>query len=306
MNKDNSKYIKLFEYFNEKSVPILIKRASNIIRNDIVSNGDNSFEKEYNIDGLDFYIRVAYINGDKQPYYSNINIYDVISGVSPVVILVNVTDTTIDFNYLMSIISHELRHIYDIYTISGDVEIEDFKKSVVITKYKKDRLKMDFINLVYLSLEHELIARHNMLYELFRVVNITDKDKLYDLFKKSYTYKALNDLNNFNYIEFLKSEGIVEFTIEFSRDINDTFDGNVDRYYKKWNDFFKGKSSEFLSYVDDVLDDVISDVNNNKTYERICGYSSYNEDINNNVCVELLNSLIKYKEKNKLLQIYLI
>ena len=146
-------------------------------------------------------------------------------------------------------------------------------------------------------MEHELIARHNMLYELFRWINITDKNILYDIFKKSYTYKAIVDLGGFDYVNFSKSDNILEFTNEFSESIDDVFDGDAEGYYKKWDNLFKRKSNEFLSYVDLVLDDIISDINNSKVYERICGYSSYNEDINNKVCSKLFSSLIKYKNK---------
>lgn len=284
------KYI--VENFQEKSVPNIIKKISSIIRKDI-KNGE--YNKSYSIDGIDFRIIVNYKIGDKMPYYSNINIYKILTEPElPVDIEINVVDRLIDIDYLMSIIVHEIRHIYDIYTVSDDVEMQEFLKSMTITKYKNSEFK-EFINLVYLSLEHELIARHNMLYELFRWVGVTDKKELYEIFKKSYTYKALQDLKNFNYKDFISkndSNKLNEFTGEFAKLMNINFI-NVDIFYEKWNKIFIDRSDEFMEYVDKLLDDVIYDINNDKVYERLCGYISYNEDINNNICGKLFKNIIE-------------
>jgi len=295
INKDTQKYLKLFENFQDKSTPNLIKKICNIIRNDILKNGNSSFNKNYSIDDINLHIIVDYNLGNKQPYYSNVNIYDIISLIEPVVIKVSVTDLNIDINYLMSIISHEIRHIYDIYTIVDDVEIEDFKKSMIVSKFKNQN---QFISYIYLSLEHELIARHNMLYELFRWIEITDKSKLYEIFKKLYVYVALLQLNKFNSVDFVNNQNkskLHNFTEEFSKDIGDIFNGDLYLYYMNWETFFKNKSKEFLSYVDDMLDDVIRDVQNKKIYERFNGFISYNENILNQTTSKIFKSILEIK-----------
>lgn len=296
MNKDSNEwknYMNMFENFKEKSIPNIIKKISNIIRKDIKLNGNNYFNNNYNIDGININLIIDYRYGVKQPYYSNVNIYDIISGKEPIDIKVIVTDIDIDINYLMSVISHEIRHIYDIYTISDDTEIKDFKNSLVVSEFKGTN---NFINLIYLSLEHELIARHNMLYELFRWVEITDKGKLFNIFKETYTYKALNYLKEFNHLNFINNTpNLLNFTYDFSRKIGDNFNGDLVNYYKKWEDFFNNKSDEFMGYVNNMLDDVINDVKNNKIYERMNGYISYNEDISNKVSYKLFEKMIKDK-----------
>lgn len=289
----NTKYLSVFENFKEKSVPNIIKKISNLIRNDIKLNGNNYFNKNYNVDDINVDIIVEYRYGIKQPYYSNVNIYDIISGKEPIEIKVLVTDIQIDINYLMSVISHEIRHIYDIYTITDDVEINDFKKSLIVNEFKGSN---DFINLIYLSLEHELIARYNMLYELFRWIEITDKKKLYQIFEETYTYKALIYLKEFDHLKFVNNNPSLEdFTIKFSKRIGDNFNNNLIEYYKNWEIFFKKKSDEFMGYVDNLLDDVINDVENGKVYERLNGYISYNEDIKNKVSYKLFEKMIKDK-----------
>ena len=299
MNKDNLRYLQIFENFQEKSTPNIIKKISNLIRKDVTINGDNSFDKKYSIDDFNLHIILEYNNGAHQPYYSNINIYNIISGIEPIIIKVIIIDINIDINYLMSIISHEIRHIYDIYTIVDDSEMNEFIKSSIISKYKNQN---DFISYVYLALEHELIARHNMLYELYRWIQITDKNELYNIFKKSYTYTALSQLNNFDSIKFVNNENILKlktFTENFSNDIGDDFNDDLFLYYKNWEIFFKNKSKEFLSYVDEMLDDIIQDITNKKVYERLNGFISYNENILNKLSQKLFEKLIKEKIKIK-------
>ena len=287
------------ESFEEKSVPHLLKKISSIVRKDIVKNGNNSFNKLYSIDGINFIIKVNYKFGNHQPYYSNVDIYSILTEPDKDVnISINVVDEDIDINYLMSIILHELRHIYDIYTVSNDVEMSDFLKTYGFNEFKNSEFSY-FINLIYLSLEHELIARHNMLYELFRWIDITDKNKLYDIFKKSYTYVALNELKNFDHVKFIKQYDISQlfiFTKQFVNHIKNEFVINSENdlypYYKKWEDFFIKKSNEFTLYIDTLLDDVIDDVVNDKVYERLSGYISYNEDIGNKVSTKIFEKMI--------------
>lgn len=285
--KNNLKYLKLYEDFSQKSIPELIKKISYTIRKDVLTNGNISFTKHYIIDAFDILLNIRYKNGNYKPYHSDVNIYDILSGKETIDIIVDVQDINIDIDYLMSIISHEIRHIYDIYTMVEDSDFEEFKKIPIINKYKND-----FTKFVYLCLEHELIARNNMLYELYRWINITDKTELYKIFKNSYTYKALIDLKNFDYKQFSKIDNCYNFTVMFSKEIGDVFDGDLEQYYKKWFDYFNNKSIEYLSYVDDMLDEVINDVKDNKIYERICGFSSYNEDIFSNVSIKLYENFI--------------
>lgn len=292
------------ENFQEKSVPDILKKISTQVRKDIINNGNNSFNKPYAIDEIDFVVKVNYQNAPHQPYYSNVNIYEILTKPeNPVEIQINVTDEQIDTNYLMSIVLHELRHVYDVYTISDDVEINEFLKTNGFNTFKNTEFSY-FIDLIYLSLEHELIARHNMLYELFRWINITDKDKLYEIFKQSYTYTALNELQSFNSEKFIANHDVNKlfvFTRKFITQINDNFSVNnindLHNYYKKWESFFTEKSHEFSSYVNELLTDVVSDVTNNKVYERLTGYISYNEDIRNEVSTKLFEKMINYFQK---------
>jgi len=46
-----------------------------------------------------------------------------------------------------------------------------------------------------------------------------------------------------------------------------------------------------------MLDEVIYDIINNKVYERLCGYISYNEDIGTNRTFNVFNRLLENKNK---------
>ena len=298
MIKSFEKYRLVMESLNEKTFPNQLKKISNILRKDLLSNGDSSFSKSYDINDITFKLNVIYKNGQREPYYSSINIYSLIEDpYSEVPLNIYVTDTSIDFNYLLSIISHEIRHIYDILTASEDYEFNSFLNSMYVSKYKTS-IYSEFIHLFYLSLEHELIARNNMLFDQMRWINITDKNKLYDIFKESFVYKSLMDLDNFDYMNFCKSKdynSLLKFTNEFSKDIKygvvcNTPD-DVINFYKGWCDKFKEKSKEFLVYVDEMIDDIINDIEHNIIHENI-DYKTYHEDISY-VNMELLEKLIK-------------
>lgn len=301
VSKENIK--KFYEYVKESleetHLPNQIKAASYKIRKDIEKNGDNSFQKEYIFWNLKFNIIINYTNGEYKPYYSKVNIYEILTQPEkPILIEVIIKDKSIDINYLMSIISHELRHVYDIFTVSRDVEFQSFIKSAKINDYFETKIGY-FVELVYLSLEHEIIARHNMLYELYRYINITDKNELMKLFEKSFVYNALLRLNTFNSEEYIKKfnkEELTKLIISFSKDINDVgFNGDIVEYFKKWELLFKNKSKEFYGYVDNMLDDIINDIKNNKIYERFCGFISYNEDILSKVTQRKFKKILETK-----------
>lgn len=291
----------IIEAFGEHQLPNVIKKVSYEIRKDIINNGDNSFQKKYNFWNLDFNIAVNYTNQKKEPYYSFINIYDILSKTNePINIGVTVKDEIIDINYLMSVISHEIRHVYDIFTISHDTEFKSFTKTININKYFETKFSY-FADLVYLSLEHELIARHNMLYELYRWINITDKNELMKLFKESFVNKSLVKLKSFNSVYYIKqfnNDELKYFIIKFSKDINDdSFNGNVNDYFKNWENFFNKKSDEFYNLVDGMLDDIINDIINNKLYERLCGFKCHDWYILENYTKEIFEKMIILKNE---------
>ena len=279
-----SKYLKTFEDFEEKGIPDLIKSILPLIRKDLLLNGDKNFKKIYNISVYysNIEVEIVFTKSDKIEYKSKIDIMNIIDNIEndsnniiPIVILIN--DINVDIDYSLSVISHEIRHVYDLYTVNSEYDMKDFIKSMKLSNfYKNDKYKY-FAMLIYLSLEHELIARNNMLYPRFRWFNITDKNELYKKYNETYTKTSLKYLSSFNSVEFVNSFNINELialTNDFIRDVvfEDNFCKNIQDlfiFYKKWEIFFKEKSDEYLKYVDDMLDDVINDINNNNFNEKL-------------------------------------
>ena len=282
-NEFRLKFLSLYEDLSKKSIPEELKHMSSIIQEDLIENENNSFNKYYEFGSYQFNVIVDYKKGNKQAYYSNINIDKIFQNPEEIVdIVVKVIDNEIDITYLLSVIIHEIRHIYDLYNIIYEYDVKDFHKELDIQKFKGTDY-FNFTNLIYLSLEHELIARHNMLYTMFRWSKITDKNELLKLYKKLFVYESLVQLKNFNSINFVNNfneNDLLDFTNFFIKDVARETNFCKNKYdlidfYKKWEEFFIKKSIEFLNYVDSMFDEIISDITNNKTYEKI-NYS-YNE-----------------------------
>ena len=282
------KYIEIYEAFQEKSIPFQLKKMSLIIRNDIIKIGNN-FNKEYSIDDFNFEVIINFKKGSKYPYYSNINIFDIIKNPNKKFnIIIEATDEELDVDYAVSIIIHELRHVYDILNINGEYEMLDFIKSMYIPHFRRTEF-VYFINLIYLSLEHEIIARHNMLYPLLRWINITDKKELMIIYEKTYIFDALIQLKNFDSEKFIKSfnfEKLLMFTNEFIEKVAHEHNlcedvDEVNKFYKKWEIYFKEKSNEFLLCVDDMINTIVNDIENEipVNEEKINFNSSYSEYI---------------------------
>ena len=269
-------YLKMYEDFSKKSIPEELKYIASQIRPDLINNGNKSFEKNYIFGSYKFNLIIDYIKGYREPYFSNLDFTEIFQ--TPYTILdipVKVKDQNIDIDYLLSVIIHEVRHIYDIFNIESEYEVLDFYKGMQLQIFKNSSYQI-FTNVIYLSLEHELIARHNMLYPSYRWLKITDKNKLDELYLKSYSYKSLIQLQNFDYIKFInkfKEEDLIIYTNEFIKIVakETNFCNNKSdliSFYKKWSDFFKDKSNEYLKYVDNMLEEIITDIKNNHVFEN--------------------------------------
>ncbi len=263
------KYIKIYDDFNIKSITDEIKYISSIILKDLIKNGNNSFYKKYEFGSYIFTLDIKYKKKDKEPYESRINLYDILfnNNVENITIPIIVNDESIDFNYLISVISHEIRHIYDIFTINNEYEGEEFVKELTLNKYKKTNY-YNFTYLIYISLEHELIARNNMLYTYLRWRNINKTD-LIKLYEDSYINKSLNLLNNFNTVDFVNNfKGNLlkitnDFITDFAKNENICNNDNLVEYYKKWEKFFKLKYNEYNIEANNTIDEIINDVEKN-------------------------------------------
>jgi len=271
------KHIYLFEDFNKKEIPDELKHISNVIRKDLVENGNNSSNKIYTFCSYEFNIIINYINKNKEPYFSNVNILNIFDNPDDVVdIPVTVQDKNIDFDYLISIITHEIRHIFDLYSLENEYELFGFYKERNLQQFKTTKY-FNFSYLIYLSLEHELIARNNMIYPSFRWIGETDKQILINKYKTMYIYQSLNYLKEFDPVNFINSideKDLIKYTNTFIKDVARKTNfchskSDLLEYYTKWSIFFNEKHTEYYDHAIVEIDTVIKDIMKNKTYEKI-------------------------------------
>jgi len=279
---------KEFENFKYKNIPDEIKKVCIEIRKDLINK---FFNKIYLIGDVNIKVILNFSKTTK-PYYSNINIFDILNGIVIIPIKIE-TEINFDIDYLMGIITHEIRHVYDIFTVADDSEIDDFKKSLFLKSLTEKN--KEFIELVYLSLEHELIAYNNMLYESYRYLNVSDKKILLNLIKESHTFKSLQKLKSYNSEEFIKnnnSDKLRKFTDEFSTIFKDDFNDDLNLYYKKWEIFFRKKADEYTKHFYKIADDIVRD----NLYEFYKNRYDFGTSIFKiGLCGKLFKKLIKEK-----------
>ncbi|MCK9446653.1 hypothetical protein M0Q50_07305 [bacterium] len=285
INKNNwLSYLKTYEDFN-KNIPDVLKKLFKDIK-DIIGTQTDSFEKSINLNDLNFCdiiinIKVNFnkLNNNKPYhkkdiiYYSNININDLIENKDIIDIPINISDVNINMNKLISVISHEIRHIYDVYTINDESDMESFIRTLYYNKLSKSENNNDFkyfLHLVYLSLEHELIARNTMIYEMFIECNCS-KEELIKLFEDSYIYESFIKLNDFNYTNLINIPNIIEKVNDF---IN-YFGGNICQnnddvilFFTNWKEYFKNKSDEYIIESYKIIDNVFNMIKENKIVKK--------------------------------------
>ena len=288
---DFQKYIKLFEDMKYKDT---IPELQNII--DIIKSKLKTINKKKSFkETIDFYdnsffpfkllLNVDFNQSNDKTYHSDIDIlYYLKTQSDDVEINITVYDTHIDLNEIASIIHHELRHILDIYSINDDADMESFLKINFIEQFKKGYKGLNknldnFMILIYCSLEHELIARNNMVYDKLKYLHIKDKKELIEKYKETWIYKYLKILSEFNSKSFVDSVP-PKLLIDFSNILIKEYNKNLiiksidDLYYlyAGFEKYFKDKSYEYLELSDNTINKIINEkilISHNYIYKKI-------------------------------------
>lgn len=269
MKKTNIKKFKeLFESINSEYVKNILKSSG--VENPILHHKDldelseyftNEFQsiqlpftKKYEIFGIPFDITIS--NGISYSSYIDWNKF--MNDVYEIDIKVPIN---YDINYLTSTLIHELRHIIDFSDGAKSSGLSSFLMDIHLRKFNVG-LFSEFYTLVYLSLEHELLARNNQIYPYIKFKNVSKKESL-DILKKSFIWDALQNLNNFNsssFIERFNTEDLIEKTNSFiSNVLHDntiiTEDSNdLIEFYKIWEEYFKDISKNWISILVSEVD----------------------------------------------------
>jgi HD-GYP domain-containing protein (c-di-GMP phosphodiesterase class II) len=111
----------------------------------------------------------------------------------------------------------------------------------------------EFYILVYISLEHELVARNNQIYPYIKFRNIS-KEKSLEILKQSCIWKALQILKEFDHISFVSGfdeNALINITNNFIKDClydNETIIENKTdllNFYKTWSVYFNELSKKW-------------------------------------------------------------
>jgi hypothetical protein len=276
------KYIRTYESF-KKEIPDELKEIFKDVRN-IIGIPTDSFNIDIDLNKLNFCDLIIELEVDFEKldsgisyedkdiiYYSNININDLVLGKKRTKVPIIIKDLFLNVDKLCSVISHEIRHIYDVYTINEESDMKSFIKSIYYAELYESEDNHDFLNflnLIYLSLEHELIARNTMIWEMFSYCKCS-KDELYKLYHQSYMYKSFNILKSFNYNLLIKDINIIQKVNNFINYFGGTLCNNendVIIFFDNWKKYFNEKSEEYLTEGYKILEDILSvnEFNNNK------------------------------------------
>jgi hypothetical protein len=257
-------------FINESIVEFPLKKTMSLVKDIIVDNikeGKNIFKINDN-SFVEFILDIEYIKKNHLPYSGNVDIYSVIEKSmgknTDIVIYVTVIDININYNELLSCILHELKHVFDIY--SEDYQTQSFLKidSVLTLKeiFRNNKYNY-FIHLVYESLRHEIDARNSMLYDRLRWLKTYDDVQLYEEFKKTYIYKSLINMQNFDYKEFINfydRKDLIKYTNIFIKNFDKSYDLiDLESFYEKWEKLFHELAKEYLAKAKLVIDELTID-----------------------------------------------
>ena len=271
--------IKKWQNFLEsnENVEFPLKKYTSLVRDRILNNldeGDNLIKFDFKNNEYSKSTEIILtINWIKNIHNSIEAKTDILSALqcefSSFNIYVNIQNNIIDYDYLISTIQHELKHVYDV--LYDESEDNTFLKVEPINKLKNEFKNTDnfyeFIHLVYECLKHELDARNLSIYDRFRWLGIYDKSLIENEFKKTYTYKSLIRLGNFNCENFISNftkDVLIKITnrfIELYGGFNKINNYNdLVNFYKFWEAEFKSNSKNYLNKAEGVIDELIKDI----------------------------------------------
>jgi hypothetical protein len=272
--------IKKFEQFENLKL-----KFKHIINEDLSDPGINNELKELTdelyknkIDGYVGSISdITYtikINYNMVKYYSSVptkEILDSIISDKPLNFILKVdVPVSYDNDYMISVIIHEIRHIYDMYTITKEKHFNSFVREQKIQTARKninDVRFSKFLNCVYYSLLHELVARNNQVYPIIKNKKI-NKEDCYEMIKNTFIYSTFDYLDSFNSNEFINEFHRDELS-KFTNDFNNLYCSvdkeieSIEDYYKKWEIFFKKTKDRWYDEMKLEIDKIYETIGSN-------------------------------------------
>ncbi len=205
------------------------------------------FKKMIQILGIEMDLSI--VNSNK--YYSSVDWSRFLDGDYTLKIEV---PENFDINYLISLIVHEIRHMVDF--SDENQSSNSFKMNIKLNKYFQSI--NEFAELIYISLEHELVARSNQIYPYIKFKNLS-KEESFSILKSSFIWEALEKLKEFKSVDFIKKYNeayLIQITNSFIKDVlfdDDTIIENkieLDDFYSLFEDYFKETHDKWISILE--------------------------------------------------------
>jgi len=276
MNLKKEKILKYFEHLKESIDPWKLKigiKSFNKQSDELLTiTGDlkglsKSLNQEFKSFSLPYYkliefggIELDLIIKEGDNYYSNINWIKFLKGDYELTIII---PKQYDVDYLISLIIHEIRHMIDFTDENLNYGISSFDMEFSLRKYNNGNYK-EFYTLIYLSLEHELVARNNQIYPYIKFKNLTKEESL-SVIKKSFIWEALQKLRNFDphsFINKFQINDIIDITNSFIKDVLSDNEDKVENiediyvFYNTFNDYFIEISNKWESILLSEVDKI--------------------------------------------------
>lgn len=266
-----NKIVKKWDKFIKESIiEFPLKKTMSIVKDvikDKIKEGKNIFKID-DSSFVEFILVIEYTKKKKEYYKGNVDAYDVVKKIEgediDIIINVIIDDMEIDYNELLSCILHELKHVFDVF--DEDYDIQSFLQIKPVVKLKsifKGTKYYEFMHLVYESLQHEIDARNHMIYDRLRWLKTYDNIQLEEEFKKTYVYKSLMNMKNFNAKKFIESynkEELIKYTKTFIEHFDNTMILNdLYNFYYKWEQIFHKLSVEYLEKAKKVIEELVVD-----------------------------------------------
>jgi len=203
------------------------------------------YHKLVNFGGLEFDLCINQTNR----YYSFVDWNKFLNNDYELVIEV---PENYDLNYLVSTIIHEFRHIIDFTDENLNNGLSSFDMEFNLRKYNVGDFN-DFFILVYISLEHELVARNNQIYPYIKFKELTKEQSL-DILKKSFIWTSLDKLKIFNVDNFINKfnvDDLIKITNSFIKDVlyddNNIIDNYLElkEFYQLFKEYFNDISNKW-------------------------------------------------------------
>jgi len=150
-------------------------------------------------------------------YYSNINWTKFLKGDYELKIYV---PNDYDIHYLISMIIHEIRHMIDFTDENLNNGLTSFDMELFLREFNVENYT-EFYTLIYLSLEHELVARNNQIYPYIKFKDLSKENSL-NILKNSFIWKALDKLKSFdvnNFINKFELDYLIKITNDFIKKV---------------------------------------------------------------------------------------